>query len=87
MDIRRVSVHDTSAMTSSSQESEADQRPAYQYTTRKHADLTSRNGGWSEKVMTSIELYDRVKQDRLIDNGVFQRNHWLRRAKMKAQAK
>jgi hypothetical protein len=26
-------------------ESEADQRPAYQYTTRKHADLTSRNGG------------------------------------------
>jgi hypothetical protein len=29
-----VSVHDTSAMTSSSQESEADQRPAYQYTTK-----------------------------------------------------
>jgi hypothetical protein len=26
-----VSVHDTSAMTSSSQESEADQRPAYQH--------------------------------------------------------
>jgi hypothetical protein len=38
--------------------------------------------------MTSIELYDRVKQDRLIDNGVFKETHWIeKRAKMKAQAK
>jgi hypothetical protein len=83
-----VSVHDTSAMTSSSQESEADQRPAYQYTTRKHADLTSRNGGWSREGNDKyVELYDRVKQDRLIDNGVFKRKymaHWIeKRAKMR----
>jgi hypothetical protein len=70
-----VSVHDTSAMTSSSQESEADQRPAYQYTTRKHADLTSRNGS-REGNDKYVELYDRVKQDRLIDNGVFKESTW-----------
>jgi hypothetical protein len=51
-------------MTSSSQESEADQRPAYQYT-KKHADLTSRNGGGQEGNDKYVELYDRVKQDRL----------------------
>jgi hypothetical protein len=78
-------------MTSSSQESEADQRPAYQYTTRKHADLTSRNGGWSRRNDKCVELYDRVKQDRLITMVFSKESTWrtgLRRAKdEEAQAK
>jgi hypothetical protein len=75
-------------MTSSS-ESEADQRPAYQYTTRKHADLTQR--GWSREGNDKyVELYDRVKQDRLIDNGVLKESTWHWREESKdeeAQAK
>jgi hypothetical protein len=84
-----VSVHE-SAMTSSSQESEADQRPAYQYTTRKHADLTSSRGWSREGNDKYVELYDRVKQDRLIDNGVLKESTWHWREESKdeeAQAK
>jgi hypothetical protein len=78
-------------MTSSSQESEADQRPAYQYTTKGNM-LTWLNGGWSREGNDKyVELYDRVKQDRLIDNGVFKESTWrtgLRREQNEeAQAK
>jgi hypothetical protein len=75
-----VWVHNTSAMMSSSQESEADQRPPYLYTTRNR-DLTSRNGGWSRDGNDKyVQLYDKVKEDRLANNGAFKREymqHWI----------
>jgi hypothetical protein len=73
-------VHNICAMTFSSEESESDERPPYQYTMRSR-DLTSRNGGWPQEGNDKyVELYDRVKQDRIAVNGAFKKKymtHWM----------
>jgi hypothetical protein len=48
--------------------------PGYGYTERGKDTLSSRNGGWSRKGMERFnELYRRVREDRMADEGAFER--------------
>jgi hypothetical protein len=58
----------------------SDGSPGYIYTART-SDLTSRNGGWSRLgILKYNELYKKVKEDRVVDNGAFDSEymmHWV----------
>jgi hypothetical protein len=64
----------------------SDGTPGYIYTART-SDLTSRNGGWSRMGMLKYnELYKKVKEDRVADNGAFDSEymmHWLEKNRSK----
>jgi hypothetical protein len=64
----------------------SDGSPGYIYTART-SDLTSRNGGWSRMGMLKYdELYEKVKDDRVVDNGAFDSEymmHWVEKTRSK----
>jgi hypothetical protein len=64
----------------------SDGSPGYIYTART-SDLTSRNGGWSRMdTLKYNELYKKLKEDRLVDNGAFDSEymmHWVEKTRGK----
>jgi hypothetical protein len=55
--------------------------PSYRYTARSN-EMTFRNGGWSREGMQDFnELYMRVAEDRVSDNGTFEEYYKMHRAK------
>jgi hypothetical protein len=64
----------------------SDGSPGYIYTART-SDLTSINGGWSRMGMLKYnELYKKLKEDRVADNGAFDREylaHYVEKSKNK----
>jgi hypothetical protein len=66
----------TSADTSNGDFAGAPNGPDYLYTARMR-ESTSRHGGWSRSGMLKYnELYSKVKEDRLRDNGAFSQDYY-----------
>jgi hypothetical protein len=85
-----VWMHNGSVSSEASEESHGDTSdgfPGYVCTARRSSDSTSRNGGWSRTGMLKYnDLYKQVKNDRVEDNGVYDREciaHYVEKSKNK----
>jgi hypothetical protein len=86
-----VLMHNGSVLSEASEASNGDTTdgsPGYIYTARTSA-LTSRKGGWSRLGMLKYnELYKKVKEDQVADNGAFDSEymmHWVEKTRSKGK--